>query len=79
MYEQVKNLGNKQIKTIHISSNGENMVIDVVCGMEIDEKEAKWKSEYEGKTFYFCGPLCKMEFDENPEKYTKSNQTIALN
>ncbi len=49
------------------------MVIDVVCGMEIDEKTAKWKSEYMGKIFYFCGPLCKMEFDEHPEKYTRSD------
>lgn len=47
------------------------MVLDVVCGMEIDEKTAKWKSEYEGKTYYFCGPMCKMEFDENPEKYVE--------
>ncbi len=47
------------------------MVIDVICGMEIDEKNTKWKSEYKGEIFYFCGPLCKMEFDENPEKYAK--------
>lgn len=45
------------------------MVLDVVCGMEIDEKTAKWKSEYKGKTYYFCGPMCKLEFDENPQKY----------
>jgi YHS domain-containing protein len=49
------------------------MVIDVVCGMEIDEKTAKWKSEYEGKTYYFCGPMCKLEFDENPKKYSTVN------
>ena len=29
------------------------MVIDVVCGMEIDEKTSKWKSEYKGKTLLF--------------------------
>ena len=46
-----------------------SMVLDVVCGMEIDEKTSKWKSEFKGKTFYFCGPICKLEFDENPEKY----------
>ena len=45
------------------------MVLDVVCGMEIDEKTAKWKSEYNGKTYYFCGQMCKLEFDEKPEKY----------
>jgi YHS domain-containing protein len=45
------------------------MVVDVVCGMEIDEKTAKYKTEYKGKTYFFCGPMCKMEFDESPEKY----------
>lgn len=51
---------------------GAHMVLDVVCGMEIDEKTAKWKSEYKGKTYYFCGPLCKLEFDENPDKHLSS-------
>ena len=45
------------------------MVLDVVCGMEIDEKKTQWKSEFKGKTYYFCGRMCKLEFDENPEKY----------
>ena len=45
------------------------MVVDVVCKMEIDEKTAKWKSEYKGKTYYFCAPGCKKTFDKEPEKY----------
>ncbi len=45
------------------------IVLDVVCGVEIEEKTAKWKSDYEGKTYYFCDPICKVEFDENPQKY----------
>jgi YHS domain-containing protein len=48
------------------------MVLDVVCQMEVDEKTAKWKSEYEGKTYYFCAPTCKQKFDTNPAKYAKS-------
>jgi len=48
------------------------MVLDVVCKMEIDAKTAKWKSEYKGKTYYFCALMCKQKFDRNPEKYIKS-------
>lgn len=48
------------------------MVLDLVCGMEVDEKTGKWKSEYKGKTYYFCGTMCKQEFDENPTKYAVS-------
>ncbi len=45
------------------------MVLDVVCRMEVDEKTAKWKSEYKGTTYYFCAPMCKQKFDRNPVKY----------
>ncbi len=45
------------------------MAIDPVCGMEVDEKTATWKSEYKGKTYYFCAPGCKASFDKDPEKY----------
>jgi len=48
------------------------MVLDVVCNMEIDQKTATLKSEYKGQTYYFCSPMCKQEFDRNPEKYVKS-------
>ena len=47
------------------------MVNDPVCGMEVDEKKAKWKSIYEGKTCYFCTPGCKKQFDKNPKKFSK--------
>lgn len=45
------------------------MAKDVVCGMDVDEKNAPAKSEYNGKTYYFCAEGCKHKFDENPEKY----------
>ena len=46
------------------------MAKDLVCGME-DEKKAKYKTEYEGKTYYFCAPSCKRAFEANPRKYMK--------
>lgn len=45
------------------------MATDLVCGMTVDEKKATAKSEYKGKTYYFCAPGCKRAFDANPEKY----------
>jgi YHS domain-containing protein len=47
----------------------EETVKDLVCGMDVDPKTAAAKSEYKGKTYYFCSPGCKKEFDLNPEKY----------
>ena len=45
------------------------MVRDPVCGMMVDEKKSKLKSEHEGKTFYFCSAYCKTNFDKDPHKY----------
>jgi len=50
-------------------NGGGGMAIDPICKMQVDEKTAKWKSEYNGKTYYFCAPGCKKEFDKNPGKY----------
>ncbi len=45
------------------------MATDPVCGMMVDEKTAAYKSEYQGKTYYFCSLGCKVDFDQNPEAY----------
>ncbi len=44
---------------------------DPVCGMDVDPKSAAGKSEYQGKTYYFCSLGCKKEFDQSPEKFLK--------
>ena len=45
------------------------MAKDPVCGMMVDEKTAAGKSEYQGKTYYFCATVCKTKFDANPGQY----------
>jgi YHS domain-containing protein len=52
----------------YVASEG-MMVIDPVCKMQIDEKKAAGKSDYNGKTYYFCAPICKTKFDKEPQKY----------
>ena len=49
-----------------------NEVIDVVCGMTVDPETARAKglhSTYRDTDYFFCGRGCKLEFDEDPEKY----------
>jgi YHS domain-containing protein len=53
-------------KTLHRSVD---MAIDPICKMKVDEKKAKFMSEYNGKIYYFCSAQCKKEFDKNPKKY----------
>jgi P-type Cu+ transporter len=45
------------------------MMKDPICGMMVDEKKAKFKSEHEGQTFYFCSSQCKAKFDNDPHRY----------
>ena len=45
------------------------MAKDPVCGMQVDEKKAAGKSEYQGQAYYFCSPGCKQSFDKEPQKY----------
>ena len=47
------------------------MAKDPVCKMEVNEKTSKLKSDYNGKTYYFCNPNCKSTFDKSPAKYAK--------
>ncbi len=43
------------------------MARDPVCGMTVSEKAAR--SEYDGKTYYFCCQICQRAFEREPEKY----------
>ena len=49
------------------------MAKDLVCGMDVDEKTAKYKTLYQGKYYYFCAPGCKKSFEANPQKYTSGS------
>jgi YHS domain-containing protein len=43
--------------------------IDPVCGMEVEESTAEWKTTYEGQEYYFCSPGCRRSFLKEPAKY----------
>ena len=46
---------------------------DPICGMMVETRAAKYKSEFEGRSFYFCCAGCKQEFDIQPNKYVLAN------
>jgi YHS domain-containing protein len=46
--------------------------VDPVCGMPVDETAARASglvTERDGRTWYFCSPECKREFDANPRAH----------
>jgi xanthine dehydrogenase accessory factor len=42
---------------------------DPICGMTVDNVSAKFRSEFSGRTLYFCCRHCKEMFDQNPDQY----------
>jgi xanthine dehydrogenase accessory factor len=42
---------------------------DPICGMTVDNVSAKFRSEFSGRTVYFCCRHCKEMFDQNPDQY----------
>jgi len=49
------------------------MAIDPVCKMEVNEATARFKTEYKGRTYYFCAPGCKKLFERDPAAYLKNS------
>ena len=50
----------------HESKPERHVALDPVCHMEVEVGTARWISEYEGDTFYFCSPGCKASFEKTP-------------
>lgn len=50
----------------------DGMAIDPVCGMTVEPESARARglhSQYKGVDYFFCGKGCKLDFDEDPERY----------
>ncbi|MEO0117413.1 MAG: HAD-IC family P-type ATPase, partial [candidate division WOR-3 bacterium] len=52
-------------------------VTDPVCGMRIEDKEAKVKLVYQGVTYYFCSECCREAFIENPSSFIKKESPVG--
>ena len=54
-------------------------VVDPVCKMSIEDKDAAATSLYKGTTYYFCSGPCKNNFDKNQERYLGGEKVALLN
>ena len=57
---------------------GAKMDEDPVCGRYVDKEEAesfKRTAAYGNETFHFCSDRCKTEFEKEPAKYVRKDQT----
>ena len=51
---------------------------DPVCDMEVDPttSASTLKSEFQGRTYYFCSLGCKQSFDANPQEYVDKARAV---
>ncbi|MEX0852523.1 MAG: heavy metal translocating P-type ATPase [Bauldia sp.] len=54
-----------------------HLVKDPVCGMSVDPHTAKHRTEYRGRTYYFCSARCRERFEAEPDKYVTPETTKA--
>jgi Cu+-exporting ATPase len=55
--------------------------IDPVCGMTVERSAAERTglvSTVAGTTYYFCGKGCKLDFDEEPERYLSPDHIPSM-
>ena len=43
--------------------------IDPVCGMHVVIEGAAHTAEHAGTTYHFCGKGCRLEFEEEPDRF----------
>lgn len=49
------------------------MIVDPVCGMQVERDSAAMTFEYQGTTYYFCAKGCAAEFSVSPEKFISTH------
>jgi YHS domain-containing protein len=47
----------------------DGVATDPVCGMAVVIENATQTADHEGTTFFFCGKGCRLEFEEDPERF----------
>lgn len=58
-----------ELKGWPVPSEKPHIAIDPVCKMEVDVATARWITEHDGETYYFCAPGCLASFENSPAEY----------
>ena len=64
---------------IPLFGRGSRREIDPVCDMQVDTgKPPGGTFEYQGQTYYFCGPGCNRAFQREPDAYLSGEKKIQM-
>jgi Cu+-exporting ATPase len=48
------------------------MTTDPVCGMQVDEKESEFRTQFAGRKYFFCSEECLKTFETEPNEYVET-------
>jgi len=69
----IGNLIKSEPKSLASPLQSAELAIDPVCGMSVDTAKGL-KTEYGGKSYYFCSPHCQATFERGAEEYATTEQ-----
>jgi YHS domain-containing protein len=52
-----------------MNDEASTIATDPVCGMEVDTKTSQLSLDHDGRTYWFCGKGCLLEFRDDPERF----------
>ena len=58
----------------HAAHDAWDAARDPVCGMSVDPAGARYRSEYAGTTYFFCGARCLERFAAAPERFVGASK-----
>ncbi len=64
---------------IPLFNRGGRKETDPVCDMQVDSSRPPGGTyEYQGATYYFCGPGCNRAFQREPDAYLSGDKKIQM-
>ena len=65
-------------KLLNVLNRGE-YAEDPVCGMKVDTGNPRGGThEYQGQTYYFCAPGCRVAFSKEPDAYLSGEKKMEM-
>lgn len=64
---------------IPLFNRGSQRETDPVCDMQVDIRNPPGGTfDFQGRTYYFCGPGCNRAFQREPEAYLSGEKKIQM-
>jgi voltage-gated potassium channel len=81
---KLKRAGADEVVHVHemgakvMVSKARKVILDPVCGEEVDPETAQFIQEYEGEKFYFCSQECMDTFKRSPRRYMEMRRMMEM-